>query len=189
MRAEPLAIPGCYLLTLPRFPDARGEFRKLLHAPSLAALGLETGFTESYVSVSHRGVLRGMHFQLPPSDHAKLVTCLAGRARDGLLDLRRDSPTYGLSLSVLLDVTEPQAVYAARGVAHGFASYQDGTTLLYYTTSVHDAARDAGVHPDSAGIDWWAGEDGIDAPVMSARDAALPAFSTFASPFFYDGTP
>ncbi len=189
MRAEALAIPGCYLLTLPRFPDARGEFRKLLHAPSLAALGLETGFAESYVSVSYRGVLRGMHFQLPPSDHAKLVTCLAGSARDGLLDLRQGSPAYGHSLSVMLDGDDPQAVYVPRGVAHGFASHRDGTALLYYTTSVHDPECDAGVHADSAGIDWWAGADGIGAPVMSPRDAALPALAAFKSPFVFNETP
>ncbi|CAB3630907.1 dTDP-4-dehydrorhamnose 3,5-epimerase family protein [Achromobacter pestifer] len=187
MRAEALAIPGCYLLTLPCFPDARGEFRKLLHAPSLQALGLETDFVESYVSVSHRGVLRGLHFQLPPSDHAKLVSCLTGRARDGLLDLRRGSPTYGQSLSLMLDGAEPQAVYVPRGVAHGFAAHRDGTALLYYTTSVHDPARDAGVHAESAGIDWWVGEAGIGEPLMSPRDAALPRFAEFDSPFSQGG--
>ncbi|MGO4398803.1 dTDP-4-dehydrorhamnose 3,5-epimerase family protein [Achromobacter sp. PAB15] len=189
MRAQALAIPGCYVLTLPSFPDARGEFRKLLHAPTLAALGLETGFTESYVSVSHRGVLRGMHFQLPPSDHAKLVTCLVGRARDGLLDLRRGSPTYGQSVSLMLDGAEPQAVYVPRGVAHGFASHRDGTALLYYTTSVHDPERDAGVHAQSTDIDWWAGEADIGAPVMSPRDAALPQAAAFDSPFIYAAQP
>lgn len=189
MQAQALAISGCYLLTLPCFPDARGEFRKLLHAPSLAALGLETGFTESYVSVSHRSVLRGMHFQLPPSDHAKLVTCLTGRARDGLLDLRRGSPTYGQSLSLMLDGGTPQAVYVPRGVAHGFASHRDATALLYYTTSVHDPARDAGVHASSVGIDWWAGEPKINTPVMSPRDAGLPALAAFDSPFLYGATP
>lgn len=185
MRAEALAIPGCYLLTLPCFPDARGEFRKLLHAPSLAALGLETGFVESYVSVSHRGVLRGLHFQLPPSDHAKLVSCLTGRARDGLLDLRRGSPAYGQSLSMMLDGSVPQALYVPRGVAHGFAAHSDGTALLYYTTSVHDPERDAGVHADSAGIDWWAGAADMGMPIMSPRDAALPRFQDFESPFIH----
>lgn len=189
MRAKALSIPGCYLLALPCFPDARGEFRKLLHGPSLASLGLETDFSESYVSVSHRGVLRGMHFQLPPADHAKLVTCLVGRACDGLFDLRRGSPTYGQSLSLILDSARPQALYVPRGVAHGFASHRNGTTLLYYTTSVHDAKRDAGVHADSAGFDWWAGESDIGMPIMSRRDAALPVFERFDSPFVYDGSP
>lgn len=185
MEAVALEIPGCYLLRLPRFPDARGEFRKLLHAPSLATHGLETAFTESYLSVSHRGVLRGMHFQTPPSDHAKLVTCLSGRARDGLLDLRRGSPTFLRSLSLMLDGDEPQAVYVPRGVAHGFAAHRDGTALLYYTTSVHDPLRDGGVHPESAGIDWWAGEAGMGEPLMSPRDAALPALKDFTTPFTY----
>lgn len=185
MDAQALEIPGCYLLDLPRFPDARGEFRKLLHAPSLAAHGLETAFTESYLSVSHRGVLRGMHFQAPPSDHAKLVTCVSGRARDGLIDLRRGSPTFMQSLSLILDGDVPQAVYVPRGVAHGFAAYRDGTALLYYTTSVHDPSRDSGVHQASVGIDWWQGEEGIAQPLMSPRDAALPGLSAFTTPFSY----
>lgn len=185
MLAQALDIPGCYLLTLPRFPDTRGEFRKLLHAPTLAGLGLETAYAESYVSVSHRGVLRGMHFQVPPSDHAKLVTCLTGRARDGLLDLRRGSPTFMQSLSLTLDGDTPQAVYVPRGVAHGFAAHRDHTALLYYTTSVHDPERDAGVHPASAGIDWWEGEAGIGDPLMSPRDAALPALNDFTTPFTF----
>jgi len=185
MEAVALEIPGCYLLRLPRFPDARGEFRKLLHAPTLAGLGLEAAYAESYVSVSHRGVLRGMHFQAPPSDYAKLVTCLTGRVRDGLLDLRRGSPTFMQSLSLLLDGDTPQAVYVPRGVAHGFAAHRDHTALLYYTSSVHDAERDCGVHPATTGIDWWAGEAGIGEPLMSPRDAALPPLKDFNSPFAY----
>lgn len=189
MEARALDIPGCYLFSLPRFPDARGEFRKLLHAPTLTALGLEADYAESYVSVSHRGVLRGLHFQAPPSDHAKLVTCVSGRARDGLLDLRRGSPTFRQSLSLILDGDEPQAVYVPRGVAHGFAAHRDQTALLYYTTSVHDPSRDAGVDPRSAGIDWWAGESGMKEPIMSPRDAGLPALDDFITPFTYAGAP
>jgi len=78
-----LPLSGCYLIRSRRLEDERGNFQKLFHQPSFAAQGLETNFAESYLSSSHRGVVRGMHFQAPPADHAKLVCCIAGRVRDG----------------------------------------------------------------------------------------------------------
>jgi dTDP-4-dehydrorhamnose 3,5-epimerase len=185
MQAQALAIPGCYLLQLPHFPDDRGDFRKLFHAPAFRALQLETEFEEAYVTRSHAGVLRGMHCQLPPSDHAKLVICITGRARDGLVDLRVGSPVYGQGIGFLLDADSAQAVYVPRGVAHGFASYADDTRMLYLTTSAHDPALDAGVRADSVGIDWWTGAADTPAGRSSARDQALPPLERFVSPFVY----
>jgi len=130
-----------------------------------------------------------MHFQRPPADHAKLVVCLAGRARDGLVDLRNGAPTYGQATSLMLDAEEPCALYIARGVAHGFAAHADNTTLLYYTTSIHAPEADAGVQALDVGIDWWQGANGHIEPLQSPRDAGLPSVSTFASPFTYPAAP
>ena len=74
----------------------RGRFVKIFHEPSYTALGLETNFAEEYYSVSHKNVIRGLHFQVPPMDHVKMVYCLEGHALDVVLDLRVGSPTYGL---------------------------------------------------------------------------------------------
>jgi dTDP-4-dehydrorhamnose 3,5-epimerase len=184
MTLLPLALPGCFALDGAMQADERGGFHKLFHAPSFAALGLETGFVESYVSTSRRGVVRGLHLQTPPSDHAKLVVCLGGRARDALLDLRVGSPTFGRAETLLLTPDEPRALYVPRGVAHGFAALADDTRLLYFVSSVHDPAADTGVRWDSAGIDWWQGEAAGE-PVVSARDRALPALRDFRSPFVF----
>ena len=88
-------IEGVKLITLKSISDERGWFLKTFHAPSFAAAGLCTEFPESFVSLSKRSVIRGMHFQIPPHDHIKLVRCQTGRILDVVLDLRTGSATYG----------------------------------------------------------------------------------------------
>lgn len=181
MRFEALALAGCHLVHGARLGDARGDFTKLFHAPTLAAQGLETAFAESYVSTSHAGVIRGMHFQRPPHDHAKLVCCLTGRARDGLVDLRRGSATFGQSISLMLDSDVPAMLYIPRGIAHGFAAHADDTRLWYLVSTAHEPAADAGIHIDSVGIDWWAGAPALrgSAPVLSPRDTQHPSLAAY----------
>jgi hypothetical protein len=88
MKLYPTIIPGCYEVELSPRLDKRGSFVKTFQATAFRELGLETGFLESFYSVSQPNVLRGMHFQLPPSDGAKLVCCLQGEVLDVALDLR-----------------------------------------------------------------------------------------------------
>lgn len=185
MQAEELAIPGCYRLKGARFEDDRGDFLKLFHEPAFAALGLESDFRESYVTTSRQGVIRGMHFQAPPSDHAKLVSCLTGCVRDGLVDLRRGSPTYGQGISLLLTGTGADILYIPRGVAHGFAAFEDETRMWYLVSSTHDAAADSGVRWDSVGIDWWEGAEYVEPPIVSARDQDFVLLCDFETPFVF----
>src|SRR5450759_875195 len=88
-------LPGCYLVKCDVMEDERGRFVKTFHDAAFMELGLRTDWREEYYSVSACGVLRGMHFQVPPTDHAKLVHCVAGEALDVIVDLRIGSPTYG----------------------------------------------------------------------------------------------
>ena len=177
-------LPGCFLLRGERFEDERGDFFKLFHAPTFADHGLETGFVESYITTSNKGVVRGMHFQAPPSDHAKLVCCLSGRVRDGLVDLRRGSSTFKQSCSLILSGEQAEVLYVPRGVAHGFAAYEDNSRICYMVSSVHDPAADEGVLWDSVGIDWWEGHAKLKAaPIVSRRDRQFAALSEFHSPF------
>ncbi|KAI3590825.1 dTDP-4-dehydrorhamnose 3,5-epimerase [Cupriavidus sp. U2] len=179
MILQPLAISGCYLLRVDRHEDARGDFLKLFQGSTLASHALEARFAESFVSTSNAGVIRGMHFQRPPKDHAKLVSCLSGCARDGFTDLRRGSPTFGVSVSVMLRAEDPAVLYLPRGIAHGFAAHRDGTAMWYLVSSEHDPALDAGIHADSVGIDWWEDGPGVTTAIMSARDQALPAMADY----------
>lgn len=178
MRFESTELPGVVLVHAPVHGDERGSFRKTVHRDSFAEAGLRSDFREQYFSESVPGVVRGMHFQVPPTDHAKLVYCIAGRALDIVLDVRSGSPTYGRCASFEIDCSGP-SVYIPSGFAHGFCVLgEDPAILVYNVTTVHSPPHDTGVSWDSFGFDW-----PVDAPIVSERDAALPALPEFTSPF------
>lgn len=173
-------LPGCLVLQPRVLEDARGRFVKTFHDGAFRALGLEANFVEQYYSHSHRGVVRGMHFQRPPAQHAKLVYCVQGEVFDVVLDLRRGSPTYGQARSVTLSARQGNAIYIPAGFAHGFCATSDAT-LVYNVTSGYAPEHDSGVRWDSIGIDWPAGT-----PLVSPRDAVFAALADFDSPFTYE---
>lgn len=170
-------LPGCFLLEPPRFEDERGRFVKTFHQNQFRDLGLDAVFRESFYSISRRNVIRGMHFQVPPHQHQKLVFCSSGAVRDVLLDLRRGDG-YGKVASVNLSAENCYQVFIPAGIAHGFVTLGDEAILHYQTSTVHAPAFDRGIRWDSFGYDW-----GIAAPVLSPRDAAHPSFHDFESPF------
>jgi len=174
----PVGLPGC-LEVLPRAADdARGRFVKCFHAPSFAARGLDHEFAEAFYTTSRLGAIRGMHFQLPPHAHAKLVWCVAGTMLDVLLDLRRGSPTYGEHVVQELDDSVPKGLYIPPGIAHGFYATSERSILAYMVTSVHSPQHDSGVRWDSFGVAW-----PDTSPIISPRDATLPALKDFVTPF------
>lgn len=184
MRFDQELLPGVHLVKLDRFEDARGSFVKTYARSAFdAALGsadpgsAAVDIREEFYSVSHRDVLRGMHFQLPPHDHVKLVYCAAGAVLDVLLDLRK-GPGFGRSIGVRLDAAAPQILVIPRGIAHGFLSLTDGSLMVYKTSTEHAPSHDAGIHFDSFGHDW-----GCATPILSDRDRKHPALADFASPF------
>lgn len=167
-----------FLLDTASLGDVRGKFRKLFNFEFFALHGLETEMKELYYSVSHKNVLRGMHYQLPPFDHAKLVYVSHGRITDVVVDLRTRSATYGRYFSVELDASDEQALYIPRGFAHGFLSHEEGTVVHYAQTSCYSPVHDAGIAYDSFGFDW-----GIAFPIVSDRDRAFDKLENFHSPF------
>ncbi len=179
--ASELTIAGCRRLVPRVFDDARGRFVKVFHAPSLRKLGLETDFVETYYSKSGQGVLRGLHYQAPPHDHAKLVHCSEGRVLDVLVDLRAESTTFGAYECLELDAESAHVIYIPRGIAHGFLVTTDSATLHYQTTSVYVPESDRGIRWDTVGIPW--PENLV--PVVSDRDQAFPIWEEYArSPLF-----
>lgn len=177
-------LPGCWQIVPRVFQDTRGSFVKTFHRESAAQHGLVTGFAEEFYSWSCRGVLRGLHFQLPPAQHTKVVTCLFGEVLDVVVDLRLGSPTFGRHLVLPLRAEEARLVYIPEGMAHGFLSLSEKALMYYQVTSVHSPVHDAGIRWDSAGINW-----PTDQPVVSERDAAFPCLQDFASPFRYCEVP
>jgi dTDP-4-dehydrorhamnose 3,5-epimerase len=175
---EPL--PGVKILKPFVFADTRGDFVKPFHEGQLAEHGISMAVKEEFFSTSQTGVLRGMHFQLPPHAHQKLVYCITGRVLDVLLDLRTDSPSYGSCAAFELSAANRHLVYIPVGFAHGFLCLEDNSCLVYKTDAVHAPSADSGILWNSFGFEWPL--NGID-PVISSRDLTHPAFANFASPF------
>ncbi len=180
MEIRPTHIPGCLELLPKIFQDERGSFVKTFHAGLFREQGLTTDFAEEYYSWSKRGVLRGLHFQIPPQDHIKLVYCLSGAVLDVVLDVRKGSPTYGNYAQVELSAEKANMLYIPSGLAHGFYVTADHAIMQYKVTTVYSPEHDAGIRWDSAGIPW------PDAnPVVSKRDTDFPTLTAFKTPFIF----
>ena len=162
-------LSGCFEILPKKFDDARGRFVKVFHVQTFTKLGLETNFAEEYYSVSHKNVIRGMHFQLPPMDHVKIVYCV---------DLRVGSPTYGQHVVFELCASKANSIYIPKGMAHGFFARSDEAIMVYKVSSVYSPEHDAGILWNSVGIPW-----PRMAPLLSARDKRFPSIENFNSPF------
>ena len=172
-----------------RHPDARGWFSETFHERRLRELGIVCHFVQDNQSSSKRaGTLRGLHFQVPPTAQAKLISVLRGRAIDVAVDVRRDSPTYGKHVAIELSAETGHQLYIPVGFAHGFLTLEDDVVLMYKVSDYYAPAHDSGIRwddPDIA-IRWPLEPDNI---VTSDRDRRLPLLKDFASPFAYDGHP
>ncbi|MBE0471746.1 MAG: dTDP-4-dehydrorhamnose 3,5-epimerase [Methyloprofundus sp.] len=165
MKVIPTPLDGVFEIENRVFQDHRGMFVKNFHEGVFKEAGLETEFKESFYSTSTKGVLRGMHFQLPPHDHAKLVYVTSGKILDVAVDIRKGSPTFGQYFSTKLSTDNSKSLYMAKGFAHGFLTLSASATVVYMTTTVHTPESDAGIRWDSFGFDWL-----VENPIMSDRD-------------------
>lgn len=160
------------------FKDERGSFVKTFQESEFLKRGLEYDFKENYYTRSKEDVIRGMHFQNPPHDHAKLVTVIQGTIIDVILDLRKKSATYGEYISVELSRENRKSIYIPKGCAHGFGVFSDTATAYYMVTSEHAQSSDMGIDYNSFGYEWI-----IKNPIMSNRDKDFIHFSDFESEF------
>ena len=170
-------LPGCFLLQAKRFEDQRGCFVKTYNEGLYKTLGIDMNIREEFYSVSHKNVLRGMHFQLPPHEHEKHVYCTHGVVMDVLLDLR-NGPSYGKVASAELSGGNGCIVYIPKGIAHGFLALTDEAFMLYKTSTVHVPQADHGIQWDSFEFDWGRAD-----PIVSLRDQQHISFTDFKSPF------
>jgi dTDP-4-dehydrorhamnose 3,5-epimerase len=184
VRAVHTEIPGLVRFVLERKTDARGSFVKTFHRGEMAKHGVALELAESYHSMSQRNVIRGMHFQLPPHDHDKVVYCTGAAVQDVVIDLRRGSPTFRKHLSFVLRA-DADLLFIPRGCAHGFLALDDGAALTYLVSSVYAPEHDTGIRWDSAGIAWELAEG--EEAILSPRDRAFPTLSSFETPFVWAG--
>jgi dTDP-4-dehydrorhamnose 3,5-epimerase len=161
------------------FVDARGTFQKIFRSDSLAKKGFTGTFRESFISFSKPNVLRGMHFQLPPHDHWKLVNCVKGKVLDVCVNLRQGE-SYGAVHAFELSEQAGHSLLIPPGYAHGFLTQgSEEAGILYLTSTEHHPEYDAGIRWDSFGYQWPNSSD----IVLSDRDRAFPAMDDFASPW------
>lgn len=181
MQINKTKIRDCYEIIPSIFTDNRGMFVKTFHHTSFAENRLETNFVEQYYSVSQQGVLRGLHFQIPPKHHVKLVYCLVGEVLDAVVDLRIGSPTYGQFELFQLSDVKKNMVYIPAGMAHGFYVISEKAVVMCNLSTIHSQECDSGIRWDSLGIPWPDKN-----PVLSPKDKGLPIFEDFSSPFHYE---
>lgn len=175
---KPTSIPGCYTYHSRLFKDQRGSFAKMYSQEIFKQMGLNVPLAEVFFSNSNKNVVRGMHFQVPPHDQAKIVNCVSGRILDVVLDLRKSSPSYGRAIGIELSGENETTVYIPRGCAHGFYSYEDNSIVCYAVETNHNKDADQGVLWNSFGFQWPSQE-----VIVSVRDENLPKLAEFNNPF------
>jgi dTDP-4-dehydrorhamnose 3,5-epimerase len=178
MKIQETPLPGAFLITLPSSQDERGSFVKTYHETAMKKVGIDFTLRESYFSLSKKDVIRGMHFQLPPHQHSKIISCPQGAILDVIVDLRKNSPTYKQYFADVLSADNRQAYYIPAGFAHGFRSLVDNTITCYLVSSEYSQPHDTGVRYDTIGYDW-----ALEKPIISARDLSFGALQDFDSPF------
>lgn len=165
-------IEGLYIIENFSAKDDRGLFVKDLHSDDFISMGLDPEFKEEYYSISHKDVIRGMHFQAPPHHHNKLVSVVQGAIIDVVVDIREKSKTKGQVLSFELSQDTPISLYISKGLAHGFRALVDNTIVTYKVSTVYAAANDCGIKYDSIPFDW-----GVESLIMSNRDKEFPTLA------------
>lgn len=171
-------IDKVFELTLPCFEDDRGSFTKVFQDSTCRNSGIDFKIKESYYSLSKKDVIRGMHFQLPPFQHHKIVFCPQGSILDVVVDLRKTSATYGQYFSAILSAANHKGLFLPEGCAHGFKSLAEDTLTIYLVSSEYQEDADAGILWNSFGLDWECSD-----PVISERDQFFQPLSDFHTPF------
>jgi dTDP-4-dehydrorhamnose 3,5-epimerase/CDP-3, 6-dideoxy-D-glycero-D-glycero-4-hexulose-5-epimerase len=182
MILEDTSIGGLKIINAKILNDNRGLFVKTFNNDFFTSYGLNIWIRETFYSVSHKDVIRGMHFQIPPHDHIKIVYVPAGRILDVVLDLRNGSPTYGETYSVELSAKNGKAILIPSGLAHGFKSLEDNAITTYMQTSCYAPNHDCGIRYDSFNFDW-----NCETPIISKRDMSFETLSDYNPPFEFNG--
>lgn len=169
-------IPDVKILVPKKLADQRGFFSETFNRKFLADAGIDVEFVQDNHSLSvHKGVIRGLHYQIPPMAQAKLVRVVRGAILDVAVDIRRTSPTCGRHVATLLSAENWRQIFVPVGFAHGFVTLEPNTEVLYKVSNYYSPQHERGIRwndPDLA-VDW-----GIDAnaAILSKRDLEHPLF-------------
>ena len=164
------------------FGDDRGYFLESYNQKKFEEIVGKISFVQDNESKSFKGVLRGLHFQKPPFEQAKLVRCIEGEVLDVAVDIRKNSKTYGKHVAVLLSGENKRQLFVPRGFAHGFLVLSDSAIFAYKVDNIYAPDHDAGIqwNDKELNIQWGLEDSEV---MLSEKDAELPLFSKFESPF------
>jgi dTDP-4-dehydrorhamnose 3,5-epimerase len=162
------------------FKDNRGFFYESYNKNKLDKV-INSVFVQDNESKSYKGVVRGLHFQRPPFEQAKLVRCVSGKIFDVVVDLRKNSKTYGKSFSIELSSENNKQLFIPHGFAHGFQVLSETASVNYKVDNFYNAKSDSGIiwNDKDLSIDW----DLDVKPILSPKDLKLKSFKNFKSPF------
>lgn len=186
MIVTPTDIPGVVILEPTVHEDSRGYFfESFSQAAFEAATGIRTQFVQDNESLSHRGVVRGLHFQSAPWAQSKIIRVVSGRVIDVAVDIRRGSPWFGRHVAVELSADNRRQLVIPRGFAHGFAVVSDTAVVQYKCDNPYAPQAEGGIAWDdpALGIDW--GIKPAEA-VLSAKDMQRPRLQQCAELFDYN---
>jgi dTDP-4-dehydrorhamnose 3,5-epimerase len=180
MLVEKTKLKDCFLIHNQLFEDSRGYFFESFHERKFyESTGLATHFVQDNQSKSQRGVLRGLHYQTGDFAQAKLVRVLSGKVQDVVVDVRKNSPTYGQHLSIELSAENQTQVFIPRGFAHGFLVLSDEATFFYKCDNYYNKKSEGGIlyNDPALGIDWQLSEAQL---ILSEKDRMNPLFENIS---------
>lgn len=174
IKATETKLKGCFVIEPTIFKDDRGYFfESFNHREFCKAIGQEVNFVQDNQSYSKKGVLRGLHFQKGEHAQAKLVSVLDGRIQDVVVDLRKNSPTFGEHLSIELGNENKRQLFVPRGFAHGFLTLSESARVLYKCDNYYNKSAEGGIRFDSSelNIKWSLNSNAL---LLSEKDKNLP---------------
>lgn len=180
MEIQKTHIEGLIVLQPKIWKDDRGYFFESFRQDIFSKLNIDVNFVQDNQSLSQKGTIRGLHYQIAPFEQGKLVRVVQGSVLDVALDIRKNSPTYGQYFAIELSAENQTQFFIPPGFAHGFSTLEDNTIFCYKCTNYYSKANEGGVRFDdpALGIDWK-----VEGLFVSDKDRELPVFAEFVSPF------
>ncbi len=180
LNIEQIFIDGPLIITPQIFYDERGYFFEPYNKKRFADAGIDVDFVQDNQSLSQKGAVRGLHFQAPPFAQGKLVRVVKGAVLDIVVDIRKNSSTYGKHYGVELSEKNFKLFWIPIGFAHGFATLEDQTVFEYKCSNVYNKQSEGGIkwNDTDLNITWT-----INDSIVSEKDQQLPLFKDFVSPF------
>lgn len=173
MKFHPTTLEGAFSISLEPFQDERGLFARTFCQREFAEIGHEKEFVQFNHSLNtHKGTIRGLHYQRPPFAEIKLIRCIKGAVYDVLVDVRQESPTYLQHYGIELSAENMKMIYIPEGFAHGFQTLEDETSLIYHHTAFYTPGVESGLKFDdpTLGIKW-----PLPPSVISDKDQKYPS--------------